>query len=50
MIKIGDLNIDKFYLGDKSDAKIYLGDVKVWPKQDKSDTDINSSNDVKHYD
>ena len=33
MIKIGDLNIDKFYLGDKSDAKIYLGDVKVWPKE-----------------
>ena len=33
MIKIGDLQIDKFYLGDKSDAKIYLGDVKVWPKE-----------------
>lgn len=32
MIKIGDLQIDKFYLGDKSDAKIYLGDVKVWPQ------------------
>ena len=35
MIKIGDLNIDKFYLGDKSDAKIYLGDVKVWPKEEE---------------
>ena len=34
MIKIGNLNIDKFYLGDKSDAKIYLGDVKVWPKEE----------------
>ena len=33
MIKIGDLNIDKFYLGDTSDAKIYLGDVKVWPEE-----------------
>ena len=35
MIKIGDLNIDKFYMGDKSDAKIYLGDVKVWPKEEE---------------
>ena len=35
MIKIGDLEIDKFYLGDKSDAKIYLGDVKVWPKDEE---------------
>ena len=34
MIKIGNLDIDKFYLGDKSDAKIYLGDVKVWPKEE----------------
>ena len=33
MIKIGDLEIDKFYLGDKSDAKIYLGNVKVWPEE-----------------
>lgn len=33
MIKIGNLEIDKFYLGDKSDAKIYLGDVKVWPEE-----------------
>lgn len=32
MIKIGNLEIDKFYLGDTSDAKIYLGDVKVWPQ------------------
>lgn len=35
MIKIGDLEIDKFYLGDKTDAKIYLGDVKVWPKEEE---------------
>ena len=38
MIKIGDLNIDKFYLGDKSDAKIYLGDVKVWPQEEAPET------------
>ena len=38
MIKIGDLNIDKFYLGDKSDAKIYLGDVKVWPEEEAPET------------
>ena len=36
MIKIGDLQIDKFYLGDKSDAKIYLGDVNVWPKEEEA--------------
>lgn len=35
MIKIGNLDIDKFYLGDKSDAKIYLGDVKVWPREEE---------------
>ena len=35
MIKIGDLNIDKFYMGDTSDAKIYLGDVKIWPKEEE---------------
>ena len=33
MIKIGNLDIDKFYLGDKSDVKIYLGNVKVWPEE-----------------
>lgn len=38
MIKIGNLNIDKFYLGDKSDAKIYLGDVKVWPEEEAPET------------
>ena len=35
MIKIGNLEIDKFYLGDTSDAKIYLGNVKVWPKEEE---------------
>lgn len=35
MIKIGNLDIDKFYLDDKSDAKIYLGNVKVWPKEEE---------------
>lgn len=38
MIKIGDLQIDKFYLGDMSDAKIYLGDVKVWPQEEAPET------------
>ena len=38
MIKIGDLNIDKFYLGDTSDAKIYLGNVKVWPQEEAPET------------
>ena len=31
-INIGGLTIDKFYLGNSSDIKIYLGDVKVWPE------------------
>lgn len=31
-INIGGLTIDKFYLGNSSDVKIYLGDVKVWPE------------------
>ena len=35
MIKIGDLQIDKFYLGDTTDAKIYLGNVKIWPKEEE---------------
>ena len=38
MIKIGNLEIDKFYLGDTSDAKIYLGNVKVWPKEEEHET------------
>ena len=38
MIKIGNLQIDKFYLGDKSDAKIYLGNVKVWPQEEAPET------------
>lgn len=35
MIKIGNLEIDKFYLGDTTDAKIYLGNVKIWPKEEE---------------
>lgn len=35
MIKIGNLEINKFYLGDSSNVKIYLGDVKVWPKEEE---------------
>ena len=38
MIKIGNLQIDKFYLGDTSDAKIYLGEVKVWPEEEAPET------------
>lgn len=34
MIKIGNLQIDKFYLGDTTNAKIYLGDVKMWPQEE----------------
>lgn len=30
-INIGDLTIDKFYLGDSSDVKIYLGEIKLYP-------------------
>ena len=38
MIKIGNLEIDKFYMGDTSDAKIYLGNVKVWPEEEAPET------------
>ena len=31
-IKIGNLDIDKFYLSDSSDVKIYLGNVKLYPQ------------------
>lgn len=34
MIKIGNLDIDKFYLGDSSDVKIYLGEIKLYPKDE----------------
>ena len=30
-INIGGLTIDKFYLGNSSDVKIYLGNVKLYP-------------------
>ena len=32
MIKIGNLNIDKIYLGISDDVEVYLGTVKVWPE------------------
>ena len=31
-INIGGLTIDKFYLGNYSDVKIYLGNVKLYPQ------------------
>ena len=31
-INIGGLTIDKFYLGNSSDVKIYLGNVKLYPQ------------------
>jgi len=34
MIKIGNLTIDKFYLGDSSDVKIYLGEIKLYPNDE----------------
>ena len=30
-INIGNLTIDKFYLGDSSNLKIYLGEIKLYP-------------------
>lgn len=33
-INIGNLAIDKFYLGDSSDVKIYLGEIKLYPKDE----------------
>lgn len=33
-IKIGNLDIDKFYLGDSSDVKIYIGEIKLYPKDE----------------
>lgn len=32
MIKIGDLDIDKLYLGSSDDVKVYLGDTKLYPQ------------------
>ena len=33
-VKIGNLDIDKFYLGDSSDVKIYIGEIKLYPKDE----------------
>lgn len=32
MIKIGDLDIDKLYLGSSDNVKVYLGDTKLYPQ------------------
>ena len=32
MIKIGNLDIDKLYLGSSDDVKVYLGDTKLYPQ------------------
>lgn len=34
MIKIGDLDIDKLYLGSSYDVKVYLGDTKLYPSEE----------------
>ena len=33
-VKIGNLDIDKFYLGNSSDVKIYIGEIKLYPKDE----------------
>lgn len=30
-MKIGNIDIDKLYLGSSDDVKVYLGDVKIYP-------------------
>ena len=32
VINIGGVEVDKFYLGNSDDVKIYLGDVKLYPR------------------
>ena len=34
MIKIGNLDIDKLYLGSSDDVKVYLGDTKLYPSEE----------------
>ena len=36
MIKIGNLDIDKLYLGTSDNVKVYLGDVKLYPSEQPS--------------
>ena len=38
MIKIGNLDIDKLYLGSSDDVKVYLGDVKLYPSEEPTPT------------
>ena len=33
-MKIGNLDIEKMYLGSDADVKVYLGDVKVYPSEE----------------
>ena len=44
-INIGGLTIDKFYLGDSSDVKIYLGNVELYP-QSTPPTPVSSCHEV----
>lgn len=34
MIKIGNLDIDKLYLGSSDNVKVYLGDTKLYPSEE----------------
>lgn len=38
MIKIGNLDIDKLYLGSSYDVKVYLGDTKLYPSEEPTPT------------
>ena len=38
MIKIGNLDIDKLYLGSSDDVKVYLGDTKLYPSEEPTPT------------
>ena len=44
-INIGGLTIDKFYLGNSSDVKIYLGNVKLY-QQSTPPTPVSSCYEV----
>ena len=33
-MKLGNLDIEKIYLGSDADVKVYLGDVKVYPSEE----------------
>ena len=48
VINIGGVEVDKFYLGNSDDVKIYLGDVKLYPR-DISYKLIAQYNDTTEY-